>query len=231
MSSICLYLVVEGVTEQTFVREVLAPELAISGIYASAILIGKAGHKGGNVCFQRAVIDISKLLKQQTNSLVSTMLDYFRIDTQWPGYAQIQQKQNTGSKFSTLQKAEMLEEETIKAVTSELPNINVAERFIPYFSMHEFEALLFSDAGILAKHTHIPLHQIQAVLAPYATPEEINNDPKTAPSKRLETLTNNCYRKVQMGTSIAKEIGILPMRQQCPHFDHWLKRLIFNTTK
>ena len=38
---------VEGQTEQTFIREVLAPWLAAEGIFLTARLIGKPGHKGG----------------------------------------------------------------------------------------------------------------------------------------------------------------------------------------
>lgn len=222
-----VHLVVEGSTEQTFVREVLAPELAMSGIYITASQIGTPGHKGGNVCFKRAVNDIGDFLKQRRDIWVSTMLDYFRIDS----LEQLREQQRTGIQLTAGQKAAILETATIQALVIKLPAVNVAERFIPYFSMHEFEALLFSDAGILAKHTHIPLHQIQAVLALYATPEEINDDHKTAPSKRVDALTNSRYKKIKTGVSIAREIGISQIRQQCPHFDHWLKRLIFNTTK
>ncbi|MEA2085388.1 MAG: hypothetical protein U9O82_14345 [Thermodesulfobacteriota bacterium] len=54
MSSVEIYIVVEGPTEQTFVRDVLAPQMAHKGIYLHTALIGKPGHKGGNIQFDRA---------------------------------------------------------------------------------------------------------------------------------------------------------------------------------
>lgn len=49
MSSVEVMVVVEGQTEQTFVRELLAPYLATRHIYLQAALLGKPGHKGGSV--------------------------------------------------------------------------------------------------------------------------------------------------------------------------------------
>jgi len=66
MSSVNI--VVEGQTEQTFVREVLAPYLAPCGVYALPVLIGRPGHKGGAVQFDRANRDILSLLKQRPDS-------------------------------------------------------------------------------------------------------------------------------------------------------------------
>ena len=54
MSNIDVYVIVEGQTEQTFVRDVLAPEMGKQGIFMHPALIGKPGRKGGDVRFQRA---------------------------------------------------------------------------------------------------------------------------------------------------------------------------------
>ena len=51
MSSVEVFVVVEGQTEQTFVRDVLAPWMADKRIYMHAALIGKPGHKGGDIRF------------------------------------------------------------------------------------------------------------------------------------------------------------------------------------
>lgn len=63
MNSVNIYIVVEGQTEQTFVRDVLAPQIAYKGIYLHPALIGKPGHKGGDIRFDRAKIDICNFLK------------------------------------------------------------------------------------------------------------------------------------------------------------------------
>jgi len=87
MSSVEIYIVVEGRTEQTFVRDVLAPWIAHKGIYLHSASIGKPGHKGGDVRFERSIVDIGNFLKQRSDTYISTMFDYFRIDVNWPGKA------------------------------------------------------------------------------------------------------------------------------------------------
>ena len=62
MSRVRVYIVVEGPTEQTFIRDVLAPELAIKNIFLHPVLIGKSGHKGGDIHFERAKNDIGNFL-------------------------------------------------------------------------------------------------------------------------------------------------------------------------
>ncbi|MFH1136319.1 MAG: DUF4276 family protein [Pseudomonadota bacterium] len=80
MSNIDIYLVVEGATEQTFIREILGPEMARKGLYLHPALVGRPGHKGGDVRFERALKDIETFLKQRRDIVVATMFDYFRID-------------------------------------------------------------------------------------------------------------------------------------------------------
>lgn len=90
--------------------------------------------------------------------------------------------------------------------------------------MHDFEALLFSDADILAEKTEIEVSLIREIIEAYDNPEEINDDPAKAPGKRLESLKNG-YRKVAMGKTISEAIGIQVIRGQCPHFNSWLEKL------
>ena len=39
--------IVEGLTEQAFCREMIAPELGRKGVYLEAQIVGKPNHKGG----------------------------------------------------------------------------------------------------------------------------------------------------------------------------------------
>ena len=104
------------------------------------------------------------------------------------------------------------------------PGCDSENRFIPYIEMHEFEALLFSDADILAEKTEIDAALIRKIIEKYDSPEEINDDPANAPGKRLESLKDG-YRKVAMGKTISEAIGIAVIRRKCPHFNDWLTKL------
>ena len=77
--------VVEGQTEQTFVRDVLAPWLGWKGVILSGRLVGKPGHKGGATSFTRTRNDILNLLKQESNTYVTTMFDFYGMPETWPG--------------------------------------------------------------------------------------------------------------------------------------------------
>jgi len=224
MSNITVILVVEGQSEQTFIREVLAPYLSTKNIFIQPALIGKPGHKGGNVRFDRAFDDIQRLLKQRNNTFISTMFDFFRIDKKWPGLEDIINKTKSGIKLTTEQKAVIIEEATFKAVIKAVPKTIVKNRFIPYFEMHEFEAMLFSDTDVIAEKTGIKKTDLEKITKQYNCPEDINDDPKKAPSKRLEKLKND-YLKVTMGKIISETIGIKNIRKKCQHFDQWLKKL------
>jgi hypothetical protein len=224
MKSVDVYIVVEGQTEQTFVRDVLAPELANDGVYLYPVLIGKPGHKGGDVRFERAKTDIGNLLKQRNNIFISTMFDYFRIDADWPGRAEVSRKVQNGATLTAAKKAEILEEATRHEIANIFSEYDTKKRFIPYIEMHEFEALLFSDTHILAEKTGIDAAELISIVEQYGNPEEINDDPAKSPSKRLESLIAG-YRKVAMGKIISESIGIQTIRKQCPHFNEWLTRL------
>ena len=96
MSSVEVYIVVEGQTEQTFVRDILSPQMECKGIYLYPALIGKPGHRGGNVRFDMARNDIGHFLKQRNGTYVSTMIDYSMIDPNWPGMSEVSRKIRTG---------------------------------------------------------------------------------------------------------------------------------------
>lgn len=219
MNNIEVNIIVEGSTEQTFIRELLGPTLSSKGIYLYPSLIGKPGHKGGNIRFERAKRDISNFLKQRPGTYISTMFDYFRIETSWPGRPDIQ------SNDAAAKKAEKMEYKTLLEIRKLFPDQNIEKRFIPYIEMHEFEALLFSDVSTLANILGVNSKEINSILNECGEPEEINDNHQTAPSKRLQNLYDKKYRKVAMGKTIAEAIGIQTMRKKCPHFNKWLEKL------
>jgi hypothetical protein len=56
--------VVEGQTEESFVRNVLAEVLWGSNVHPTPILLGTPGHKGGWTSYARVKRDVVVLLKQ-----------------------------------------------------------------------------------------------------------------------------------------------------------------------
>ena len=99
-------------------------------------------------------------------------------------------------------------------------------RFIPYVSMHEFEALLFSDCQRFAEFVGHPnlASEMEAVLAQFGDPEAIDDSQATAPSKRIIQLLPS-YQKVAMGATAAEDIGLAVIRQRCVNFAQWLAQL------
>lgn len=99
-------------------------------------------------------------------------------------------------------------------------------RFIPYLQLHEYEAILFSDPTAFATGINRPnlQRQFQRIRDEFESPEDIDNDPETAPSKRVLAVCPD-YRKVIEGTLAAAAVGIPIMREECRHFRAWIESL------
>jgi hypothetical protein len=92
--------------------------------------------------------------------------------------------------------------------------------------MHEFEGLLFSDCEALSRGVGRPelRPHFEGIRNQFLTPEEINDSPETAPSKRMESLIPG-YEKPLLGILAALEIGLDRIRTECPHYNAWLSNL------
>jgi len=99
-------------------------------------------------------------------------------------------------------------------------------RFLPFVVIHEFEGLLFSDCARFARGVGHPelLPRLQKIREAFETPEQINDSPTTAPSKRVEGLIPG-YQKPLQGNLAALEVGLDAIRAECPHFRSWLEAL------
>jgi Domain of unknown function (DUF4276) len=109
---------------------------------------------------------------------------------------------------------------------------NSPPRFVPFLALHEFEAWLFSSPTELPRVMTEPQKrpQFEAIRAGVATPEEINERPQFAPSKRIATLFP-AYKKTLHGPTAAARIGLAQIRAECPHFNEWMNNLeAFATT-
>jgi hypothetical protein len=211
--------VVEGYTEEDFVREVLAPFLGSKNVYMTARLVGKPGHKGGDCRYDRAKRDVLALLRQEADTIVTTMFDFYALPDSWPGRAEA-----ITAPFS--QKAPLVETAVRKDVMDELGTSFDKRRFHPYIQMHEFEALLFSQPAVICAVLRSPKseREVRSIRASFQTPEEINDNSATAPSMRLLGLFAD-YRKRLHGLIAAQRMGVGVMTKECPHFSQWVETL------
>ncbi len=90
--------------------------------------------------------------------------------------------------------------------------------------MHEFEAMLFSDPQKLAARLQAPQSDIDKILTECGEPENIDDSPMSAPSKRLENLSSR-FKKTSTGIAVAKAIGLVRIRAHCPIFNKWLTQI------
>ena len=210
---------VEGQTEQTFVREVLAPYLGAHQVFMTAALIGKPGHKGGVRRYAAVRQDFIAALKADSDRFCTTMFDYCGLPSDWPNLSKAK-KQRRGVGVKLIEKA------LLQDVAKELGSSFDAKRFLPYIQLHEFEALLFSDPDKLASVLGKPSlsTKLQSVVDECGDPEAIDDDPNTTPSKRIIHIARH-FQKTLHGAIASGRIGLERMRNKCPHFDEWVKRL------
>ncbi|HVJ63298.1 MAG TPA: DUF4276 family protein [Tahibacter sp.] len=209
-----VHLLVEGQTEEAFVRELLAPQFANIGVYLNPILIATSPtQKGGMVSYAKTRPQIVRKCREDPRAFVSTMFDLYALPRDFPG----RNAPGYPAGANGAAKAAFLEVQLAADIAH--------ERFVPNIVVHEFEALLFTQPerfGPWVDDDRI-VGQLQAIRRD-AVPEDINELPHTAPSKRILAAMPG-YQKTLHGPLIAKDIGLDAMRAQCPHFDGWLRKL------
>jgi hypothetical protein len=127
---------------------------------------------------------------------------------------------------STAQKAECVEAALLADIVDEMGPRFDSRHFVPFVTMHEFEALLFSDPDLFAQgiERRDLAAGFLAIRQGFSSPEDINDSAETAPSKRISGLFPG-YQKRLFGPLAATAIGLSTIRKECGHFDDWLKRL------
>jgi hypothetical protein len=218
---------VEGQTEEDFVNGLLRDYLLAKGYDAvSARIVGNArlrNGRGGIRPWSAVRKNITNHLKEDPACIATTMVDYYGLPREgaaaWPGRAK-------AAGLKTGEKASCLESALLDDVVAEMGKQFNSRRFVPFVVMHEFEGLLFSDcAGFSRGIGRSALEtEFRKIRDQFATPEEINDSPLTAPSKRVIDLVPG-YEKPLLGALAALEIGLNCIRRECPHFDHWLTQL------
>ncbi len=204
-----LAIVVEGRSEEEFIKKVLVEYLRDRGIEPAPILVGvgRSGAKGGNVSVSRLVSDMVKLFYHF--DAVSSLVDFYGF---------------RGKKSMSIDK---LEQEMRNTLKGQLVVRWRADKVLPYVQRHEFEGLLFSNVDAFASSINAPANAVDGlrrIRSRFPTPEDINDNANTAPSKRIKQQIPG-YQKVQHGPLVAQATGIDRMLAECPRFRNWVQTL------
>ena len=211
------HILVEGQTEETFVRDVLGPHLQRCGLFLNAVILAtgwlESGRKfrGGVSRYQPIRRDLLKLLADTSVVAVTTMLDYYGLPDDFPGLTNLP----PGSCYDRVRHVE-------QAFADEIGH----HHFMPFLTLHEFEGLLFTRPQAIADV--FPEQDVSKALtrerAQFASPEEIDEGPDSHPSARIVQCVVG-YQKPFHGAQISLHIGLDELRAECHHFARWLQRL------
>jgi hypothetical protein len=164
--------IVEGPTEESFVGGPLAEALWPHQVYVTPIILGVPGHKGGRTNYARVQKDLLRLLKQDRSAYCSTMIDFYGLGPGFPGTPMT-------PGLSNIANVERVERGILDDICGRIPDLRPDVRLIPYLSLHEYEALLFSDPAAFARGIDQPdlAQSFQAIRDGFASPEDINDSP------------------------------------------------------
>jgi hypothetical protein len=217
-----VFIVVEGETEERFVRAVLYDYFILKGIHLEAqqwLTNRKLGIGGGGKNFNLIENHIRRLIahyQQDKGVFISLMVDLYGFPLQGDTiYDEDVRRLNTGKEKVLLLQQKMQERFSFN-------------RFIPYVQLHEYEALLLSKPEALGTFYVDHSREIQLLKQEIGKvpPEEVNETPQGAPSKRIiKHVPSYKKQKTTAGVITAQTIGLPFLRASCPHFNDWIERL------
>ncbi len=218
-----LNVLAEGQTEEAFVNEVLAPHLADHGVVASVRCVTTRRdrrrpdvvHRGGLPDYGKARRDLGRWMAEDGTASFTTMFDLYALPGDFPGFEAAARLTDPYDRVRTLE----------SAMAADIGDW----RLIPYIQLHEFEALLFTDPAKLdweyLEHPD-PIARLVELASRYESPELIDDGPDTAPSKRIiAEIPEYAFQKASAGPRVARQIGLVRLRERCPHFSGWVERL------
>lgn len=212
-----LLMLVEGQSEEIFVNQTLAPHLAGYGVYAQPILLwtkrmaSGGGFRGGTSHWGQIRKNLLPLVRD-SNAWVTTLLDFYGLPDDMPGYPEALQPGHARDRVVGLQ----------ARLAADINH----PRFIPFLALHEFEAWVFCNPDALAQHFGRAdlADKVAQALAQAGEPELMNHGKDTHPKARLRAMATG-YKETADGPTLMNKIGLETIRKACPHFAAWLGRL------
>ena len=213
-----LLMLVEGQSEEIFVKQTLAPYLAERGVYVQPPIVlwtkripSGGGYRGGVSNWNQIRKSLAPLTFD-SDAWVTTLLDFYGLPDDVPGYQEARGPGNPRDNVVELQARLGVE-------------IN-HPRFIPFLALHEFEAWVFCAPEVVATHFDRAnlAEKVQQAIAHAGEPEFINHGETTHPKARLKAMAAG-YKETSDGPTLMGKIGIPAIRAACPHFAAWLDQL------
>jgi len=209
-----LYVYCEGQTEEAFVKEILRPyfwrlQLQLIPIICMTKRTVSGKHKGGIADYSKVKAELTRICREHSRELVTTMFDYYGLPANTPG---MDCRENDS--FAT---AKHIEREIEKDIGADNLFVNLV--------VHEFEGLLFSAPEAFANIADASIvDEVRKIRDQFSSPEHINDSVETAPSKRLEKLIPR-YAKVRNSLIVSRKTGLDKIKQECQHFAEWIDRM------
>lgn len=213
-----LLMLVEGPSEEIFVKQTLAPHLAQHGVYLQppVVLWTKRMPSGGG--FRGGVSNWNQILRSlrplllDGDAWISTMLDFYGLPEDFPGIRDAHSMPAPAEKVAALQ----------ARFAAEMKH----PRFLPFLALHEFEAWLFSAPEVIEQHFGVAQlgDRLRGIVRAAGAPELINHGATTHPKAQLASLVSS-YKETSDGPVLLEKIGLGTVCAACPHFAGWLRRL------
>jgi hypothetical protein len=213
-----LLMLVEGQSEEIFVKHTLSPHLAQHGVYVAPPivlwtkrLLSGGGFRGG-VSNWNQILSSLRPLTYDGDAWVSTLIDFYGLPQDFPGLQTALGAGSAHDKVAALQARFAVEMNHY--------------RFIPFLALHEFEAWLFSAPDVVEAHFGEArlAERLRSAVQAAGAPELMNHGSTTHPKARLHSLVSS-YKETSDGPTLLERIGLATVRAACPHFDGWLSRL------
>lgn len=222
-------IIAEGSSEEVFVNDVLVKHFAAMNIFVSVRKIETGWDRMNNRPAKGGFGRIPKYIKFRNDILNWIQSDREKADTRYTTFVDLYAFPKDSESPYTQQIQNIVDPyQKITALEAAIGQDINHPTFIPYVQLHEFEALLLVEPDRLL--TMYPDGQTGITGLKrdigHTNPEEINESPQTAPSKRIiQHLPDYEGQKAQVGPLVAEDIGLNLLRQKCPHFNEWINKL------
>jgi Domain of unknown function (DUF4276) len=181
-------------------------------IYTTKRPAGGPAYKGsGLTSWPKLRRELQLLLGDSSVTVLTTLFDYYAFPGDAPGMTD----HPRGSPYARVQHVE-------QAISDAIND----KRFLPNLALHELEAWVLADCTRLGQimGDSAGAEDLSRIVQAESGPELINDEPETAPSKRILDVYPR-YRKTIDGPLVIADAGLPLIRKSCPHADKWLTNI------
>ncbi len=170
-------ILVEGQTEEIVAKELLAPHLFPFDVHLAPVVVatkrpaGAPKQAGGISSWAQVRREVELLLRDSSLDCVTTMIDYYGLPTDWPGWAE--RPQGGAAAVAHLE----------ASMATDLGD----DRFLPYLALHETEAMVFTGPAEAAAVSGTPGLRTGFAASPTST-----EDPKASTTIRTRRPRSGC---------------------------------------